>query len=170
MSNLIDHANREFDLLGFPKPTRAEMRSNDVPHTDDGWNMAIRRSTMQIIEQFAKQGHSGGSAAQAISIVHRLLQFKPLSPLTDDPAEWHKVAEELTSGEDLWQSRRNPEAFSHDEGKTFYFVGQYTKFGKWARRLPKSKLRGWVWKHRSWMHEIHNSVSKKLTVNGGPVE
>ena len=159
-SNLINHANREFDILGWPQPTRAEMRSHDVPQTDDGWNMAMRRSAMQIIEIFAKQGHSGHSAGQAISLVHQLLQYKPLSPLTDDPSEWNKIAEEMTSGEDLWQSKRNPEAFSHDAGKTFYFVGKYTKFGKWSRKLPKSKLRGWVWKHRSWMHEIHTSQVK----------
>ena len=36
----------------------------------------------------------------------------------DNPAEWNAVSEE--TGEIMWQSRRRPDAFSHDGGKTYY--------------------------------------------------
>ena len=156
-SNLVIHANRELDLAGFPPVTRAEIRAKGEINSDEDWDREIRKSVMKIIQSFAKDRHSGTSAGQVIGIVHQLLQFKPLSPLTNDPNEWQKIAEDMAGQNDLWQNRRNGAAFSHDGGKTFYIVDKYTRFGRWARKLPQSKLRSWVWSHRSWMHTIHTS-------------
>lgn len=100
--SLVEHAKRELALLD----------------NDDEFNSCI----INAVEAFAKYGHSGGSAFAGIHILHDLLQFKNLSPLSDDPEEWMKIDEELTGGKDQWQSRRDPRAFSHDAGQTYYLV------------------------------------------------
>lgn len=159
-SNLVDHANREMDLIGWPKPTRAQIRGDLSAYkegTDEKWNLMMRISVIRIVEVFASQGHSGGSAQQAMFMINQVLQYKPLSSITDDPEYWHHLDPAMTGGIDMWQCKRNPEAFSHDGGKTYYFVGHYSKRGKLFRRIPSGKLHSWVWKHRSWVHPIHTS-------------
>ena len=49
--------------------------------------------------------------------------FRPLSPLTDDPAEWMERSE-FCDGEPMWQSKRNACAFSVNGGLTYYLVGE----------------------------------------------
>ena len=98
MSNLVDHATRELDLLN-----------------EDPW---LVEGILKIVQDFAEMGHSGSSAAHTIGVLNQLLQFKNLSPLTDDPREWTHI-----SG-DIWQSTRNAEAFSNDEGKTYYLLSE----------------------------------------------
>jgi len=77
------------------------------------------------IAVFASYRHSGGSAGIAIHQLYDLLQFKTLSPLTNDPDEWFNTAE--MSGHDLWQSTRDPACFSNDGGKTYYDVSDSTR-------------------------------------------
>lgn len=92
-SNMVDHARRELELIGA-EPAMVE-------------------ALVKAVRGFVSYGHSGGSASWAISVIYDLLQFKNISPLTDNPFDWIKVAE------DLWQCRRNGEAFSTDGGKTY---------------------------------------------------
>jgi hypothetical protein len=98
-SNLLDHAKRELSYL-----------NNDEDFND---------SIISSIREFTKYGHSGGSASVAIEMIHDLLRWKNLTPLTDNPDEWNKI-----SNEDTWQSRRNPEAFSNDGGHTYYLLSE----------------------------------------------
>lgn len=103
--SLVEHAKKELYLL----------------NNDDAFNDCI----IKAVEAFASYGHSGGSAGYGIHALHDLLQFKNLSPLTDDPNEWM----EISYPDDLWpkgqwQSCRNPEAFSGDGGKTYYLISE----------------------------------------------
>lgn len=98
MSSLVEHAKRELALIG----------------NDANFNNSI----IDAISEFAKYGHSGGSASVAIPMLNALLQFKNLTPLTDDILEWNEV------GPDTWQSNRNPEAFSDDGGKTYTLISE----------------------------------------------
>lgn len=105
MSNLVEHAKRELELLGEEK------------EIIDGY--------LKVVQAFADMGHSGGSASAAIPIITQLLQFKNLLPLTDGPEEWHHhEAETYGVSEDIWQNKRNGEAFSHDGGKTYYLLSE----------------------------------------------
>lgn len=97
MSNLVEHAKRELALAG----------------NDDDFNETI----IKAVEAFASYGHSGGSASVAIPMLNDLLQFKNLTPLTNDPGEWQAVD---MGKKPCWQSRRRPDAFSNDGGKTYY--------------------------------------------------
>ena len=71
------------------------------------------RAVMDLVAVFVEQDHSGLSASLVADAFHRLVMFQPLGPLTDNPDEWMEV----TDG--LWQSRRQPEAFSRDGGATY---------------------------------------------------
>lgn len=94
--SLVEHARRE---LGYLK-------------NDDDFNEGI----VKVIQAFADMGHSGGSASYAIPLINDLLQFKNVTPLTDNPSEWNEV------GTGMWQSQRCSEAFSTDRGKTYYLL------------------------------------------------
>lgn len=97
MSNLVEHARRELGLIG-EDPKMIEMYIN-------------------VVQAFADFGHSGGSASVAIPTINALLQFKNLTPLTDDPDEWVSHSEGMIA-----QNKRNPDAFSEDGGKTYYLL------------------------------------------------
>ena len=71
------------------------------------------RAVMDLVDVFVEQGHSGMSGSLVADAFHRLVMFKPLGPLTDDPDEWQEVAD------GLWQSRRQSGAFSSDGGETY---------------------------------------------------
>jgi hypothetical protein len=107
-SNLVEHAKQELALIG------------EEPETVEGY--------LNIIQAFADMGHSGGSAAIAVPVLTRLLQYKNLSPLTDDPDEWifHNKNTHGAS-EDLWQNKRDFEAFSTDGGKTYFRFSENTR-------------------------------------------
>lgn len=107
MSNLVEHAERELAAMKVEEPERS--------------------SLIGAVKAFAEGGWSGGGAAWGIPILKALLEFKNLTPLTDDPGEWNDIAE--VGPEDqppgvIWQSRRNPEAFSLDGGKHYYLLSE----------------------------------------------
>ena len=79
---------------------------------DDALEMQqmISRDILQIVEIFAEQGHSNTSAAYALGALERLLRFKPLTPITDDPAEWNEV------GRGVKQNRRCSSVFIQPDG------------------------------------------------------
>lgn len=101
--SLVEHAERELAAINCDEPERSTL--------------------IKAVAAFAEGGWSGGSAGWGISVLTALLQFKNLGPLTDDEHEWMSVAEE-SNGQAIWQSRRNPEAFSLDGGKTYYLLSE----------------------------------------------
>lgn len=104
MSNLVAHAKRELEIIG------------EEQETIDG--------ILRVIQAFADMGHSGGSHSIVAPIVYELLQFRTLSPLTDSPDEWTYIQKEIAGGTGIWQSQRNPEAFSHDGGRTYHILSE----------------------------------------------
>lgn len=109
MSNLVEHAKRELTLID----------------NDEEFNNSI----IKAVEGFASYGHSGGSAGAGIHILYDLLNFKNLSPLTDDLKEWIQHTEDVVGVEGgVWQSRRNSEAFSNDRGKNYYLLSEGANF------------------------------------------
>lgn len=100
-SNLVAHAIRELDLIGET--------SYEEP--------SMRKCILDIVRLVSDQGHSGSSVNYLIAQLHALLQFQPLSPITDAPEYWVPVSE------GLWQCARDPECFSEDGGKTYKRLG-----------------------------------------------
>ena len=114
-SNLYLHAKRELELLGMYSGDELERKTAD--------------SILKMIEAWGNVGHSGGSAMWTREVVHKLLGWENLSPLTSDPEDWNDVSD--ISGQPMWQSKRNPSVFSKDGGKTWYDLND----------VPKSKKR-----------------------------
>jgi hypothetical protein len=110
MGNLEQHA--EFEL-----------RRAGLFDADSDYGGALGPAIMTMIRTFAAEGHSGGSAQVTLAVFERLARFKPLTPLTDDPAEWMDVAG-LQGGAPgaAWQNRRQSSCFSTDGGKTYYDI------------------------------------------------
>lgn len=101
--SLEEHARRELELCG--------QYAEDPEYSE---------SIIRAVREFSSYGHSGGSASVAIDQLHRLLQFRTLSPLTNNPDEW--IDRSDISGTLMWQNRRDPSAFSTDKGKTWRYV------------------------------------------------
>lgn len=109
--SLVEHAKRELALLD----------------NDERFNNCI----IKAVEAFLEYGHSGSSASYGIDVLHTLLQYKPLSTLTDDPKEWIEV------GSGVWQSVRHSEAFSKDGGVTYYLLSDVNAIQSAKKRQPE---------------------------------
>lgn len=96
-SNLVAHAIAELDRIGET--------SYEEP--------SMRKAILDLVRTFSEQGHSGSSAAWCSAVLDKLLRFQPLTPITNDPAEWFQHEP------DLWQNKRDGECFSNDGGKTY---------------------------------------------------
>jgi len=120
-SNLVDHARRELGYVG------------EEPETIAGY--------LKVIRAFADMGHSGGSASVAIPVINELLQFKNLTPLTDNPEEWEEHGPAKWDGTNgVWQNIRNGEAFSNDGGRTYYLLSNGSHAGF---KFPLFKSESW---------------------------
>lgn len=104
MSNLVEHAKRELELLKL------------FSEEGDFYGGSTAKAVMELIEVFAKQGHSGSSAPMVISLFKELANFNTISPITGESSEWNKV------GDDLWQNMRNSAIFKDNE-KSWYIDG-----------------------------------------------
>ena len=74
--SMIEYAKRELERIG---------------KDEDGMQDMINKDILQIVKIFSEQGHSGFSAGYALSILERLLRFKPIKPLTGEADEWNEI-------------------------------------------------------------------------------
>jgi len=137
MGKLVYHAHRELSLAG-------------LGDEDADYGGMLEKAVLELIETFDNQGHSGASAAITIHLFHELVNWRTLSPLTDDPDEWQSVSE--VTGEEMWQSKRRPDAFSTDGGKTHYLLSEMpTDFRLLRMRMRKFFTGKSVKTHRSFV-------------------
>ena len=73
---------------------------------DDDDYEKVGKVLEKLVDVFAEQDHSSFSANWVASLFYRLVKWKPLSPVTNNPEEWMAVAE--GKGEILYQSLRCP--------------------------------------------------------------
>jgi hypothetical protein len=109
MSNLIEHAKREFLKLGYKPIEECE----DDP---DKW---IQENVLELLEVFSKQGHSGSSAPYAISMFKKLANFDPIAPIMCTDDEWCDVGS--MHSDDTYQNNRCSAVFKQGkDGKPYY--------------------------------------------------
>lgn len=99
MSNLVDYAKRELDILNLGNDDR----------TGEGMDFHMRDHILRMVEMFAEEGHSGFSASYALSILKRVLAYKPITPLTGADDEWNEV------GDGVFQNRRASNVFKEND-------------------------------------------------------
>lgn len=127
-SNLYQHARRELELAGLTRK-------------DSDYNGMLGTAALEIIEVFARQGHSGQSAAIVTALINDLMQFKALTPITDDPEDWIEVTEWAPKGGRMWQCRRQSDLFSYNGGKSWHSVED----PRWQARRS---LPAYLWRRR----------------------
>ena len=116
MSNLLSHAMDELDRIGMTEDSTDEM------------NVMMRKHILHMMNEFAEEGHSGFSASYAISILTKLMDFKPLSPLTGEDNEWGNVREYGESPS--WQNKRRSSVFKNADGTCYDIDGKV--FWEWC--------------------------------------
>ncbi len=81
MGNLVKYAERELEIIGLKKDSEDDM---------DRW---MYEHIIKMVQMFSEEGHSGFSASYAISILKKVLNYEPLTPLTGEDSEWLEVSE-----------------------------------------------------------------------------
>lgn len=107
MSNLVEHAKREFLKLGY-KP---------IEESEDDPNKWIQENVIELLEVFSKQGHSGSSAPYVIEYFRKLAAFDPIAPILCTDDEWNYVDDR----NNIYQNNRCSAIFKNGEnGKPYY--------------------------------------------------
>ena len=117
-SNLEKWAKTELNLL--------LISCQDDP---EGYDMQgeMNKHLLKMVQVFSDEGHSGGSASYALSMLRRLLSWTPILPLTGEDSEWEHAYND-DNGNEVEQNLRCLHVFrlnhdnttAHDnEGKTF---------------------------------------------------
>lgn len=104
MSNLVEHAKREFEVLGWPG--------------SDDMQRHICDNIIELLQTFADQGHSGTSANYVLKYFEKLARFDAISPLTGEDEEWF----ECFPGQ--YQNRRDSSVFKDQDGRAYWIHGK----------------------------------------------
>lgn len=123
-SNLYQHAKRELTYAGLLSK-------------DSDYNGMLGEAALDLIEVFARQGHSGCSAGITIQLFKELASFKNLTPITNNPDEWMDVAAAYNGKEAVWQNKRCSSLFSNNGGKTYYDIDDKKREIKLSEEYPK---------------------------------
>lgn len=111
MSNLKEHALREFKAIGYKSIEEEE-----------GPNKWIQQNILELLEVFSNQGHSGFSAPYCIGLFNKLASFEPLCPLTGEPEEWNDTSH--MSSRPVWQNKRCSHVFKDADGQAYDIQGK----------------------------------------------
>lgn len=95
MSNLIDFAMSEL--------TKAGLFDEESDYNGD-----LGRAVIELIEVFARQGHSGFSAGMVSNLFNNLSRYNPITPLTGEEDEW------VIIGNGLRQNKRCSHVFEQN--------------------------------------------------------
>lgn len=115
MSNLLSYAEDELNRIGLTD--------------EDEYNGMMRKHILHMIKEFSDEGHSGFSAYYAISILTKLLNYKPLTPLTGEDDEW--VRHDYGVNELTYQNKRRSSIFKNGTGECYDIDGKV--FWEWQR-------------------------------------
>jgi len=108
MSNLVKHAEYEMKRAG-------------LYDKDSDYDGMIPETVTAMVRAFAGRGHSGGSHGLVMSVLNKVMHFKTLTPLTNDPDEWFDISDNC-GGDPVWQNKRDSSYFSKDGGKNWHSV------------------------------------------------
>ncbi len=129
MSNLLDHAKREFADL------KTEMPDSVV--------IEFEEQILDLIEAFGASGQSGGSAPFVsdciIGTIRKLMSYQPLTQPLDRPQDW--VDQSDKSSFPIWQHKKHSGLFKDGEGKITYISGII-----------------WTWKDDKALHTMSTNV------------
>lgn len=103
MSNLLEHAKKECEFMLNGDSMDEEMYSHII----------------HMVDEFAKEEHSGFSASYAVGALIKLLKFEPLRPLQGTDDEWTNVEG------NMFQNKRYSRVFKNkDTGEVYDIEGK----------------------------------------------
>lgn len=112
-------------MPGLREHAEYELKASGLFDSDADYGGMVPEAVLALIDVFSSQGHSGGSASLVLTIFNKLAHYQNLTPLTDNPEEWHFHEENISGVKGgFWQNKRNGEAFSNDGGKTYYLLSE----------------------------------------------
>ena len=109
MSNLIEHAKREFLKLGYLP----------IEECDDDPNKWVQKNVLELLEVFSKQGHSGSSAPYTINMFKKLAAFEPIAPILCTDDEWFNYRDEP---DESYQNIRCSSIFKKNKNGEPYYL------------------------------------------------
>ena len=128
--SLIEHAKTELQLAGL------------FDKEGDFYDGMTGKAVMELIEVFAKQGHSGMSAPYVISIFEKVANFKPLIGITGKDEEWGAVRD-LGVGGSWYQNKRCSAIFKDGKDGRPYYIDA----------IVKRDQNGTCWSGFAWLSE-----------------
>jgi hypothetical protein len=103
-SNLVRFARNELDRL--------LKDGEDVDEESNEMQKCINEDILEVVRVFSRQNHSGFSAGYALNMLKRLLDFKPIQPLTGEDDEWNECGWTVEEGKKrVFQNRRCSSVF-----------------------------------------------------------
>lgn len=128
--SLIDHAKLELQIAGL------------FDKEGDFYEGATGKAVMELIEVFAKQGHSGMSAPHVINIFEKLANYEPLLPITGKDEEWGDVRD-ISDGIPWYQNKRCSALFKDGKDGEAYYIDA----------IVKRDQKGLCWSGFAWLSE-----------------
>jgi hypothetical protein len=146
--SLVSYAESELDRIGMTE--------------DDDMNGMMRKHLLHMVKEFSEEGHSGFSGNYALQCLKKLLNFKPLSPLTGEDDEWTEVTR--MSGYPHFQNKRCGSVFKDGkDGEAYDIDGKV--FWEWYR----DEEPGEPFKSHYTSFESRVPVTFPYTVPDGPI-
>ena len=139
MSNLVEHAKKEFKVLGW----------DSLP--EDNMQTWVVENLIELLEVFSNQGHSGSSAPYVINLFKRLANFDPIAPLTNEEDDWNDTGFGL-------QHKRCSEVFKDEDGKVYWGFGRVFTDGKggtWVGKGSRVEIKKFPWYRQEKPQVIH---------------
>lgn len=107
-------------LTAFAKSELARLYDGKEP--DNEYDRMGRDAVLELVETFARQGHSGFSASWVLGMAKRLMAWEPITPLTGEDSEWNDISG--LSGEPCWQNNRCSRVFKEADGRAYNIDGR----------------------------------------------
>jgi len=101
---------------------------------DSDYGGLVGPAVLEMVKQFADEGHSGYSAMLCLHLFKRLAAFKPINPIPN-PMEANEFIDHtsISGNHPTFQSTRISSLFSEDGGKRWYDIDK--RLPKWKRWL-----------------------------------
>jgi len=175
-NNLIHHAVRELQLIGYAIPMsisrHASLVKAGIPveksfaSSQHDMNDKMSELVLALVAVFNEGGHSFGTAQYTVEVLNKLLQFQPLAPITNRPDEWVQHGGPDNQGTDFWQNKRQGECFTNDPRLRYYYkLDDRTRFGRswFYRKAIPQNLRKWIHDtHIFWVNKKHKTQPDPL--------
>jgi hypothetical protein len=104
---LVDHAKVELEIAGL------------LNEEGDFYGGMTGKAVLELMEVFAKQGHSGMSAPIVADLFQKLANYKQLGPITGRDEEWGPI-DDYGNGNPNQQNKREYGLFKYADGKVTY--------------------------------------------------